>query len=139
MTYGDVPMPGEWTERALCKGSDLNFYPSQPMRGGQSLELRAAVKACKELCRKCPVKADCLEHAVKYDEPGLWAGTTRDKRRSLARGERVVSRRPINHGTIGGYIAHIRRGEELCRPCKDAHAMYQRVNRAERMQRRETA
>lgn len=28
--------------------------------------------------------------------------------------------RPINHGTIGGYRTHHRRGEQMCEPCRDA-------------------
>ena len=32
----------------------------------------------------------------------------------------------IRHGTRAGYLAHRRAGQDACRPCKDAHAEYQR-------------
>jgi hypothetical protein len=31
-------------------------------------------------------------------------------------------RKPINHGTEGGFNAHYRRGDPACEPCRKAHA-----------------
>jgi hypothetical protein len=31
------------------------------------------------------------------------------------------ARRPIAHGTTGGYRAHFRHGAPMCEPCRDAH------------------
>lgn len=54
----------------------------------------------------------------------------------------------INHGTYGGYQAHLRRGEEACDLCLAAGRVYRRIVRAdpkaytlhrERMNARNTA
>lgn len=34
------------------------------------------------------------------------------------------SRKPIAHGTIGGYRAHYRHGEPMCEPCREANRQY---------------
>lgn len=36
----------------------------------------------------------------------------------------------MTHGTNGGYINHMKRGEQACQPCRDGHAAYQREWRA---------
>ena len=38
-------------------------------------------------------------------------------------------KQPIRHATIGGYRAHLRRGEKACQPCKDAVAARKREER----------
>jgi hypothetical protein len=40
------------------------------------------------------------------------------------------TRKPINHGTNGGYVAHYRRGEPMCDPCRAAHYAVNVVARA---------
>jgi hypothetical protein len=39
------------------------------------------------------VRVDCLEHAIKNDEVGIWGGTTTTERRREAR-RRIRSRGP---------------------------------------------
>lgn len=36
-----------------------------------------------------------------------------------------TGRKPIHHNTNGGYVAHLRRGEDACPPCLGAHARYE--------------
>jgi len=60
----------EWAVGALCVGQTDTMYP----------EDRHAT-AAKALCRECPCRVPCLEHALKHNEKdGVWGGTTRDDR-----------------------------------------------------------
>ena len=61
-----------WQEAAECAKMDLNlFYPSHGYKYAKE-----AVRACSI----CPVKEECLQHALKYEEYGYWAGTTPSQR-----------------------------------------------------------
>lgn len=42
---------------------------------------RAAVR----YCHVCPVRQQCLEQAMTFNEYGIWGGTTRTMRRDLAK------------------------------------------------------
>jgi WhiB family redox-sensing transcriptional regulator len=56
--------PPEWVEDAACKDlsfeeADAYFFPKGP----------------RELCRRCPVRAECLEQALSEpEEHGIWGG-----------------------------------------------------------------
>lgn len=39
----------------------------------------------RNICRRCPVLRDCLEWALTHKETGLWAGTTDEQRKALAK------------------------------------------------------
>ena len=78
-----VPIRSQrWRDRAACKDADPElFFP--PEEGGR----RAARKA-KAICARCPVTAECLEHAVRHGEHwGVWGGVAeRDRRQPRASG-----------------------------------------------------
>lgn len=65
-----------WHEEALCAsvGSDL-WFPDK----GES------VKEAKRICRACPVRAECLDYALTWEQRfGVWgAASERDRRRLL--------------------------------------------------------
>lgn len=63
----------DWQMDAACSGTDVEvFYPEK----GES------PKPAKRICRRCPVRADCLEYAI--DDPhGVWGGTSDRERRRL--------------------------------------------------------
>ena len=66
-----------WRVDAACadKHPDMFF----PGRGG-------ATEPAKRVCAGCPVKADCLDHALRHREVfGIWAGTSERERRVLRR------------------------------------------------------
>lgn len=65
----------DWRDEALCSGRDAEvFFPEE----GQS-----AIVA-KGICRRCPVRADCLAHAVQHRERyGIWGGFTEHARALL--------------------------------------------------------
>jgi WhiB family transcriptional regulator, redox-sensing transcriptional regulator len=70
----------EWTDRAACLGSSPElFFPVGMV--GPALE---QVAAAKRVCAGCPVRADCLEWALRSgDAHGILGGTTPEERRYL--------------------------------------------------------
>lgn len=68
----------EWRRDALCatltpEQSDELFF----IGPGKSS------KRARMFCASCPVKRDCSEFAVMYNEVGIWAGNTDEDRRNL--------------------------------------------------------
>ncbi|MBT1164577.1 WhiB family transcriptional regulator [Bifidobacterium felsineum] len=65
-----------WRERAACRNTpdpDV-FYPNA---GGD-------VSQAKAICDDCPVKTECLDHALRMNEQyGIWGGLTVNERRAL--------------------------------------------------------
>lgn len=71
-SLGDRP---GWREDALCSeiGADL-WFP----------EVGESVRDAKEVCRRCPVRSECLAYAVHRRERfGIWGGLTDRERREL--------------------------------------------------------
>ena len=73
---GWVPVADpDWADRATCAGRDTEvFFPDgdQPDR------------VAKAYCRRCPVQADCLAHAIENDERyGVWGGVSEHTRELL--------------------------------------------------------
>lgn len=68
-----------WREAAACappeRRNTLWFFPDK------ELDSRLGVRLARELCAGCPVKVECLAHALSIDQPGIYAGTTQDMRR----------------------------------------------------------
>jgi WhiB family transcriptional regulator, redox-sensing transcriptional regulator len=75
----------EWQLQAACRGEHASaFYP--PLRLEPRRERRAREHAAKAICRGCPVREACLEHALRFDERyGIWGGLTDVERRQLPR------------------------------------------------------
>lgn len=68
--------PGSWSERAICAGEDpALFFPPHGDPGTRA----------RQVCANCPVRPDCLEHAIDADEFGIWGGLDQDQRRNLLR------------------------------------------------------
>ena len=65
-----------WRDDAVCVGVDPDlFFPA----GGASREAKA-------VCRTCPVRVECLEHAMRVPEKfGIWGGLSEKERRRLRR------------------------------------------------------
>lgn len=66
-----------WMNRGSCRGQDQRiWFPGK----GQSLERARAI------CDTCPVRVDCLQHALSNpDLSGIWAGTSHKERTRLRR------------------------------------------------------
>ena len=75
-----------WQVKAACRGpeSAVFFPPTWPERRDER-ELREA--RAKTICAQCPVRAECLDFALRIREPhGIWGGLTEAERRTaLAR------------------------------------------------------
>jgi len=69
--------PARWTEFALCAEIDnALFFPEK----GES------TKSAKAVCRRCAVRAECLEYALERDERwGIYGGLSPQQRRRLKR------------------------------------------------------
>lgn len=79
--------PEPWMDRALCTGLVDLFFP--PV-GGES---RWMVRQAKAVCEQCPVREECLEHALTTPETfGVWGGKSERERRAI-RGERGLETR----------------------------------------------
>lgn len=71
-----------WLHQALCARESVNpdgFHPGRRTP-------RRDVSAALALCRRCPVRDQCLNYAIGYQDPwGIWGGTTEDDRANLIR------------------------------------------------------
>ena len=111
-----APDRPEWTAAAVCQHADPDIF--YPKKGGSTAE-------AKRVCRGCPVRAECLAYALQHDELsfGVWGGLSVVERRRLKPRpgrRRGPKPKPIEHGTENGYYAHRRRGEPVCRDCREA-------------------
>ena len=67
-------LPG-WWPLALCAETDPEVF--FPEKGGNNAR-------AKRICRKCEVRAECLEYALARDERfGIWGGLSERERRRL--------------------------------------------------------
>lgn len=69
----------DWQLRASCRSADAAiFYPPNESRG----DLREGIETeAKAVCRDCPVRRQCRDHALEAGEPyGIWGGTTPKER-----------------------------------------------------------
>ncbi|MFI8103984.1 WhiB family transcriptional regulator [Streptomyces sp. NPDC086023] len=82
-----LPGPAEylwqWQTEAACRGLEPErFFHPEGERGD---DRAARDRAAKRVCERCPVRAQCLRHALRVQEPyGVWGGLTEEERRSLA-------------------------------------------------------
>jgi len=68
-----------WRSQATCRNlspeeSDAIFF----------VGVGHTVKRAKIFCSSCPVKQECLNYAILYNEEGFLAGTTKDERDAMA-------------------------------------------------------
>ncbi|WP_055712451.1 WhiB family transcriptional regulator [Streptomyces torulosus] len=72
----------DWQLLAACRGVDssLFFHPE----GERGAARSARENSAKEVCMRCPVRAQCAAHALAVREPyGVWGGLTEDEREEL--------------------------------------------------------
>ena len=74
----------QWQRAALCRGeAGRDFYP--PFGGERKRDRKARELRAKAVCESCPVRAECLDHAVSSGERyGVWGGLTSDETPHLA-------------------------------------------------------
>ncbi len=67
----EIKAGSNWTNFSECRDSDPAIF--SPQGSGQALELR--IEIAKSICRRCVVKADCLEYALESNvQDGVWGG-----------------------------------------------------------------
>jgi len=67
----------QWMARAACRGEPIGTFFLRP--GGTT-------ERAQELCARCPVRAECLAHAMADSElEGVWAGTVAKGRARMRR------------------------------------------------------
>ena len=67
-----------WAAFAACLDAPgMTFFP----------QTKAEARAAVAICEVCPVREECLDHALATNERfGVWGGTTEKERRLLLRG-----------------------------------------------------
>ena len=69
----------EWQEQAACAGMDTDLFYYAPLERGPAKALR--IQIAKSVCNTCPVKAKCLDNALKHqDNHSIQGGTTPEER-----------------------------------------------------------
>ena len=137
----------DWRAEASCRGIEIDQF----FKPNISRDVRAA-------CRECPVRDECLNHALLYEEFGYWGGTNPKERVAMRRSlgikpkylsvGRIIENKvpdeselmPIEHGTRSGYQLHVKRnmgfelpnGEDCgCRAANAAHIKAYRIKKRE--------
>lgn len=79
-----------WRDQAVCSGVNPDIFFPDPSDD-------ATAEIAKRICAGCPVREDCLEHAIAFNErEGVWGGYNEQERRSLRRARtRAASRQGI--------------------------------------------
>lgn len=74
----------DWQRRAACRNLDSSmFFHPDGERGTRRQQREDRAKA---VCAACPVRAECLEHSLRVQEPyGIWGGTSERERPQLRR------------------------------------------------------
>lgn len=86
--------PGRWVEQAACRDQGADPEPAvrnrhYPTATEDSSRYREQTARALTVCAWCPVRADCLAHALAAGEDeGIWGGTTPDERRHLRASEK---------------------------------------------------
>lgn len=79
LEYGESPTPN-WSARAVCRGADPNLFALEDADAASwthdvaELNRRNHERAVAEYCNWCPVRRDCVAHALLTRERGTWGG-----------------------------------------------------------------
>jgi WhiB family redox-sensing transcriptional regulator len=82
-----------WQDKGLCKTDGVDatvFFNDEKLRGP---ERQARESAAKKICTACPIKTECLEHALAVPEDfGVWGGLTEKERMVIVKFKRSIDR-----------------------------------------------
>lgn len=80
--------------------SDIFFMDDKDEQNYSAIKTEIA----RSICNQCPVKEQCLRIALKYEEEGVWGGTTTQERRIMANRKRIgyvpIARKPKTEKAI---------------------------------------
>jgi WhiB family redox-sensing transcriptional regulator len=108
--------PRGWEAEAACRSGQevdpaLFFEPDEFHPEAWKAQTQAAAKA---VCARCPVREDCLDHALETGEQfGIWGGLTADERREIRHRPVRLPPSEAPHGTRARYQAGC-----PCIPCR---------------------
>ena len=74
-------VPVNWRVHAACVDMPLDVFFPQP-----GPDCATNIKIAKKVCHTCPVKTECLEFAMSFEDkacPGIYGGTTERERRKI--------------------------------------------------------
>lgn len=103
-----VPLSQRWRFRAACRGVNPEvFFP----------EIGENATEAKAVCAACPVKADCLAHAVSIPERhGIFGGLSAKERRGMRPPGRC--RRGLHLMTPDNTYTEPASGDKRCKACR---------------------
>ncbi|MFI6103770.1 WhiB family transcriptional regulator [Streptomyces sp. NPDC093595] len=79
-----------WRNAAACRTEDPDLFFPIGTGGPAMLQTEAA----KTVCRRCPVRQQCLEWALENNQDtGVWGGLGEAERRTLRRRSRAAAAR----------------------------------------------
>ena len=75
----------DWRADAQCMGEFASYFFA-PGHFERKPEKDARENVARQLCSACPVRATCLEYALRIREPhGIWGGMNELERRRVLR------------------------------------------------------
>jgi WhiB family transcriptional regulator, redox-sensing transcriptional regulator len=75
---------GRWIGRAACREEPDPGYLAE--RTGNAVQNKNQEQRAKEICAECPVRIECLDHAMTVPESGgIWGGLNDRERDHLAK------------------------------------------------------
>ena len=83
----DAPMP---PRGGLCEGKDTSWwYPGHGIKKEERLNSAKAL----DMCRKCPVRLECLKYALEWEAFGVWGGFTERQRDFIRKRKGILQQR----------------------------------------------
>lgn len=61
-----------------CENYPDAFFPEKG-----SSNLRAELIGAKAICRECPIRKQCADYGIRWEEFGIWGGLTAKDRKKL--------------------------------------------------------
>ena len=81
------PPTGEWAIQAACKGARGVMDGERIAGKGGGTSWAQA----RRFCASCPVRDECLAHALEHEEPhGMWGGMTPNERRGVKQSRQCI-------------------------------------------------
>ena len=75
--------PASWTKDAACKDADPAIF---------FVERGESTERAKAICATCPVKQECLDYAIEFNERvGIWGGMSDKQIRAEIRRRKQVA------------------------------------------------
>lgn len=79
----------DWQLHGLCRDLETAVFFHPDNERGPARRRRQ--EHAKQICRRCPVVAQCRQHALSTREPfGVWGGLDEDERRAIFAGRSHV-------------------------------------------------